>query len=70
MLRTRIAVLLLLCGCASEPPDKRAAPVARNLTPTQEKCASQMYAERAVHPHSSVNWNIYDRCMQQAGQHP
>ena len=70
MLRTLIAVLLLLSGCASTPPDKRAAPVARNLTPAQEKCASQMYAERAVHPHSSVSWNVYDRCMQQAGQHP
>ena len=69
MPRAGIAVLLLLAGCASAQPEKHAAPVARNLTPAQEKCASQMYAERAVHPRSSVNWNVYDRCMQQAGQH-
>lgn len=77
-MRNGLVIFLLIATSALAAPEKTGAPAQKAAAPPvptpaaelQQKCASRMYAERAGHPRGAVNWNVYDRCMRQAGAKP
>jgi hypothetical protein len=58
--RFALCLSAFLAGCvASAPP----------ITPTREvheRCAGQMYFQRATQGRSAPNWNVYDYCVRRA----
>lgn len=52
-------MVVVVCGCSGNPPVAPSPEV-------HQRCAGQMYFNRATQGRSPPNWNLYEYCVRQA----
>ena len=60
-------LLLLLAGCAAQPPLTRPGATQAEVDEDRLHCQALMYSERASRGRSAPNWNLYEYCMRARG---
>jgi hypothetical protein len=59
--------LLLVAGCAAEPPLAKPGVTQAEFDEDRLHCQAQMYYQRASVGRSAPNWNLYEYCMRSRG---
>ena len=63
----RMLVLLIVAGCAAQPPLTKPGVTPAEFDEDRLHCRSLMLADRTSRGRMAPNWNLYDYCMRARG---